>query len=204
MNRSIPPRLRARLGRTCTLFLCACLVGGAAVAAPAADALDQLMTRLKQHQHDHTTYTELHISSVLDRPLTSSGELFYDAPDRLEKRTTKPKPERLLLENGQLSFERRHKQYHVALADYPQAAPYIEGVRATLAGDRPALERLFRVSFDNSGEQWTLRLTPLDAHVAAEVAAVRIDGSSDVIKTVTVQLVNGDRSIMTLGAALDR
>jgi hypothetical protein len=203
MNHRILPLLQARCSRALTLFLSACLAGSAALAAPATDALDQLMTRLKQRQHGHVSFTEIHIASVLDRPLSSSGELFYDAPDRLEKRTATPKAERLVLENGQLSFERRHKEYHVALADYPQAAPYIEGIRATLAGDRPALERLFRISFDNSGDQWTMRLTPLDAHVAAEVAAVRIDGSSDIIRTVTVQLVNGDRSIMTLGAALE-
>ena len=194
---------RARRGRTLIVYCCAWLVGGAAVAAPATDALDQLMTRLRQRQHGHVSFSEVHISSMLDRPLTSSGELFYDAPDRLEKRTTTPRPERMVLENGQLSFERRHKEYHVALADFPQAAPYIEGIRATLAGDRPALERVFRLSFTNSGDQWTLTLTPLDAHVAAEVAAVRIDGLSDVIRTVTVQLVNGDRSITTLGTVLD-
>jgi len=109
----------------------------------------------------------------------------------------------MVLENGQLSFERRHKEYHVALADFPQAAPYIEGIRATLAGDRAALERVFRIAFNNSEDNWTLKLTPLDAHVAAEVAAVSIDGQSDSIKTVTVQLVNGDRSITTLGPVLD-
>jgi hypothetical protein len=161
------------------------------------------MAQLRQRQHGHVAFTELYISSVLDRPLASSGELFYDAPDRLEKRTTLPRPERMVLEKGQLTFERRHKQYHMALADVPQAAPFIEGIRATLAGDRPALERVFRISFDNSPDQWTLRLTPLDSHVAAEVAVVKIDGSSDVIKTVTVQMVNGDRSVTTLGAVLD-
>jgi Outer membrane lipoprotein carrier protein LolA-like len=195
--------LRARRGRMLMLLFCAWMAGSAAVAASATDALDQLMTRLRQRQHGHVSFTELHVSSVLDRPLASSGELFYDAPDRLEKRTTTPRPERMVLENGQLSFERRHKAYHVALADYPQAVPYIEAIRATMSGDRPALERVFRIAFNNSGDQWTLRLTPLDAHVAAEVAAVRIDGLSDAIKTVTVQLVNGDRSITTLGAAMD-
>ncbi len=195
----------SRRVRILMLLLCAWLVGGAAaaVAATGTDSLDQLLAQLRQRQHGHVSFTELYVSSVLDRPLASSGELFYDAPDRLEKRTIKPKAERMVLEQGQLSFERRHKQYHVALADVPQAAPYIEGIRATLAGDRPALERVFHVSFDNSADQWTLRLTPLDAHVAAAVAVVSIDGSSDVIKTVTVQLVNGDRSITTLGAALD-
>jgi hypothetical protein len=203
MNHRVPRLLRVRGGRLFVPLFCAWLVGSTAVAAAAPDALDQLMRRLSQRQHGHVSFTGVYISSVLDRPLASAGELFYDAPDRLEKRTTKPRPERMVLENGQLSFERRHKQYHVALADYPQAAPYIEGIRATLAGDRPALERVFRVSFDNTGEQWNLRLTPLDTQVAAEVAAVRIEGTSDVIRTVTVELVNGDRSITTLGAVLD-
>jgi hypothetical protein len=190
-------------GRVHMLLCCSWLAASAAISAPAPDALDQLMTRLSQRQHRHVAYTELHISSVLDRPLESSGELFYDAPDRLEKRTAKPRPERMVLDKGQLSFERRHKQYYVALANVPQAAPYIEGIRATLAGDRPALERVFRIAYSNTGDQWTLRLTPLDAHVAAEVATVSIDGSTDVIRTVTVQLVNGDRSITTLGEVLD-
>jgi hypothetical protein len=192
-----------RRGRIVMLLLSSWLVGSAAVAASAADAFDHLMMQLRQRQHGHVSFTEVHISSALDRPLESSGELFYDAPDRLEKRTVRPRPERMVLEKGQLSFELRHKAYHVALADYPQAAPYIEGIRATLAGDRPALERVFRIAYSNKGDQWTLRLTPLDVQVAAEVAAVSIDGSFDVIKTVTVQLVNGDRSITTLGAALD-
>jgi hypothetical protein len=203
MSRRVPRLFRLRHGRTFMLLLCSWLAGSAAVAAPATDALDQLMTLLRQRQHGHVSFTELHVSSILDRPLESSGELFYDAPDRLEKRTTKPRPERMVLEKGQLSFERRHKQYHVALADVPQATPYIEGIRATLAGDRSALERVFRIAFEGTPDQWTLRLTPLDAQVAAEVASVRIDGSSDVVKTVTVQLVNGDRSITTLGAELD-
>lgn len=189
--------------RVILVLICSWLAGSAPPAASATDALDQLMAQLRQRQHGHVAFTELYISSVLDRPLTSSGELFYDAPDRLEKRTTLPKPERMVLEKGQLTFERRHKQYHMALADVPQAAPFIEGIRATLAGDRSALERVFRISFDNSPDQWTLRLTPLDSHVAADVAVVKIDGSSDVIKTVTVQMVNGDRSITTLGAVLD-
>lgn len=183
-----------------TLLLCSWLMGSTAAAA---DDLNQLMARLRQRQHGHVSYTELFISNALDRPLASSGELFYDAPDRLEKRTNKPKAERMVLEKGQLTFERRHKQYHVALADVPQAAPYIEGIRATLAGDRPALEQVFGIVFESSIDQWTLRLTPLDAHVVAEVATVRIDGSADVIKTVTVQLVNGDRSVTTLGSQLE-
>jgi len=132
---SVPPS--ARVIAVITSSLVACLLAGAV--ATDGDALDQLMARLGQRQHGHVTFTEQYFAGVLDRPLAASGELFYEAPDRLEKRTLKPRPERLTLENGILIIERRHKQYHVALADYPQAAPYIDSIRATLAGDRPAL-----------------------------------------------------------------
>ena len=178
---------------------CAIALPSAAVmGAPATDTLDQLMALLAQRQHGHVTFTEIHTSSILDRPLESSGEMSYDAPDRVEKRTLLPKPERMLLEKGQLTLERRHKQYHVALADYPQAIPYIEAIRATLSGDRAALERWFRVGYSDSGTHWNLKLAPLDAKAAAEVSEVNIEGTLDEIATVTVQLVNGDRSVTTL------
>ncbi len=192
-----------RVRRNIASFLCACLIGNGVIAVPLTDPLDQLMALLRQRQHGHVPFTERYVTSLLDRPIESSGELFYDAPDRLEKRTTRPRSERLVLENGQLNFERRNKVYHVALADYPRAAPYIDSIRATLAGDRPALERVFHIAFSESGADWILALTPLDAHLAAEVTAIRIEGSSIEIKTVSVQWVNGDHSVMTLGASLD-
>lgn len=191
-----------RIGQAVLWMLCGiALPMAAVVGAPATGTLDQLMSLLAQRQHGHVTFTEVHTSSILDRPLESSGEMFYDAPDRVEKRTLAPKPERMLLEKGQLTLERRHKQFHVALADYPQAIPYIEAIRATLSGDRAALERWFRVDYSDSGTHWNLKLAPLDAKAAAEVSEVTIEGTLDEIATVTVQLVNGDRSVTTLREA---
>lgn len=187
-------RASAKLSMWCCIGLAATAVD----AAPATGTLDQLMARLSQRQHGHVTFTEIHTSSILDRPLESSGEMTYDAPDRVEKRTVKPKPELMLLEKGQLTLERRHKQYHVALADYPQAIPYIEAIRATLSGDRAALERWFHVTYSDSGTRWILKLVPLDAKAAADVSEVSIEGTLDEIATVTVQLANGDRSVTTL------
>ena len=179
-------------------WCCVALPATEVNAAPATDTLEQLMALLSQRQHGHVSFTEIHTSSILDRPLESSGEMFYDAPDRVEKRTLKPKPESMLLEKGQLTLERRHKQYHVALADYPQAIPYIEAIRATLSGDRAALEKWFRVAYSANGTHWNLKLTPLDAKVAAQVREVSIEGALDEIATVTVQLANGDRSVTSL------
>ncbi|MGH8324755.1 MAG: LolA-related protein, partial [Steroidobacteraceae bacterium] len=112
----------------------------AAGAASAAD-LDGLMSLLAQRQHGHVSFVEEHFLAVLDRPVESSGELLYDAPDRLEKRTLKPKPETLILEHGVITARRGRHTYVLNLSDYPQIVPLIDSMRATLAGDRASLER---------------------------------------------------------------
>jgi hypothetical protein len=104
------------------------LIGSAAAAAdaPANPTLDELLSLLAARRHGHVTFTEVHEMAMLKEPLQSSGELLYDAPDRLEKRTLKPRPEVLLLEHGVLTMQRGHRQHVVTLADTPQLVPFVE------------------------------------------------------------------------------
>ena len=170
----------------------------AQAAAPSQD-LDSLMGLLAQRQHGHVSFTEKHFLAVLDRPVESSGELLYDAPDRLEKRTLKPKPETLVLQHGVITAQRGRHTYTLNLSDYPQIVPLIDSIRATLAGDRASLERLFKVTFDGALEQWTLVLAPSDPAVAKSVREIRIEGARDAIHTVEIQQADGDRSLLTIG-----
>jgi outer membrane lipoprotein-sorting protein len=191
-------------GRAVGLLACllaACWSAGTSGAASDNAALDALMARLRQRQHGRATFTERHVTALLKRPLEASGELSYDAPDRLEMRTLRPRPERIVLDHGSLTIERRNKTMRIALADFPQVAPYLDAVRATLAGDREGLERAFITDFVPVDGQWSLELTPRDAAVAAQVAHVRIDGTGADIRALTILFANGDRSVMTLANA---
>ena len=176
----------------------ACGAGGAAESGAVAP-LDQLLQLLAQRRHGHVTFTEVHELAVLDRPLQSSGELLYEAPDRLEKRTLQPKPEDLLLDHGVLTAQRGNRRRVLPLRDYPQVVPFVESIRATLAGDRAALERYFTVQFSGSLADWTLELVPKDAALARTVQHVRIDGRRDVIHTVQIRQSDGDASLLTIG-----
>jgi hypothetical protein len=168
--------------------------------APASSAtLDGLMSLLAQRKHGHVTFVEEHFLAVLDRPVESSGELFYDAPDRLEKRTLKPKPESLVLEHGVITAHRGRHTYMLNLSDYPQIVPLIDSIRATLAGDRAALERTFEVTLEGDLEQWKLLLVPSDPTVAKTVRQIRIAGDRDAIHSVEIQQADGDRSLLTIG-----
>jgi hypothetical protein len=180
------------------------LVGGPlALAAAAADNsdLDRVMGALAQRKHGRVSFEEKKFIALLDRPVESSGELSYDAPDRLEKRTIKPKPETLVLEGGIVSAQRGRHHYVLDLKQYPQVVPFIESIRATLAGDRAALERVFKVDFAGSFEHWTLGLAPLDSKLAKTVKEIHIEGEKDLVDSVEIREADGDRSLLTIGAA---
>jgi len=184
--------------RLSALLLFSALATAALAAAPPA-AFDQLLALLAQRQRGHVSFTEVHTLSMLREPLTSSGELFYEAPDHLEKRTLKPTRETLVLEHGELRAQRGHRTRVLELADYPEVAPFVESIRATLAGDRAALERYFEIDFEGDVEHWTLRLRPKDAAVARSVADITLSGQRAMIASVAIRQVDGDHSLITIG-----
>jgi Outer membrane lipoprotein carrier protein LolA-like len=172
---------------------------GAASSSPAPDTLDALMHELAARRSGHVAFTEVRHLAVLDRPLESSGELIFEAPDRLEKRIEKPRPETLVLAHGVLSATRGKHTRTVELAAWPQLAPLLESLRATLAGDRAALERIFSVKFAGGAARWTLELTPRDPEAARAVTRVIITGENANLGTVEILEADGDRSLLTLG-----
>jgi outer membrane lipoprotein-sorting protein len=176
------------------------LVSSSIAARAAPDDFDQVMHLLASRQHGEVSFVEQQFLSLLKRPVESSGELIYDAPNRLEKRTLEPHPESLVLVDSVLTVQRGHRSHVLDLKSYPQILPFVESIRATLAGDRGALERLFKLEFSGSLERWTLVLTPLDAQVSKSVSQVQIDGSRDDLLKVEIRQADGDRSLMTLRA----
>jgi hypothetical protein len=166
-----------------------------------ASGLDEVMGLLAARQHGRVEFVEQQFLHILDHPIESSGELRYDAPDRLEKRTLKPHAETLVLAGGVLTVERARGRRVVDLGAYPQIQPFVESIRATLAGDRTSLERLFHLEFAGSLGRWTLTLVPLDSNVKRSVAQVRIDGMRDQLLKVEIRQPDGDRSLMTLRPA---
>ena len=164
------------------------------------DDLDAVMNLLAMRRHGRVEFVEQQFLAILDHPVESSGELRYDAPDRLEKRTLLPRVENLVLADGVMSVERGGRRHVLDLHRYPQILPFIESIRATLAGDRSALERIFRVEFAGSVRRWCLTLVPLDLKLARIVKQVQINGSEDQLLKVEIRQSDGDRSLMTLRA----
>jgi Outer membrane lipoprotein carrier protein LolA-like len=183
----------------CWILALCCLMGSELLAA-AADSIDlnEVMRLLAMRQHGRADFVEQHFINLLKRPTESSGILRYDAPDHLEKRTLEPRPESLLLSGEELTIERGHSKRVLDLHAYPQVQPFVESIRATLAGDRNSLERIFHLDFAGSVGRWTLTLIPLDSKVKQFASQVRIEGTRDQLLKVEVRQPDGDRSLMTL------
>ena len=164
----------------------------------AAWDLQQLMDALALNKSGRATFVETKHIAMLDLPVESSGELLYTAPDRLEKRTLKPKPESMIVIGDELSIERGRQKFRVQLQAYPELAAFIDSIRGTLAGDRKALERHFRLGLEGSAERWTLQLQPIDADMLAVIRRIRISGAGDQVDRIEISQSDGDRSVMRM------
>lgn len=160
--------------------------------------IDQLMRLLAQTRSGHASFVEIKSIAILDKPVESSGELFYKAPDYFEKRTLKPKPESMVLNGGTLIIERGQKKHTLHLQDYPEVAAFIDSIRGTLAGDRKALERTYQLGLEGSIQSWKLLLTPIDGKMKKVVEQINISGVNDEVRTIEINQADGDSSLMSI------
>lgn len=183
-------------------FRLVALAGLALMLSPAVHAaplsIAQLMASLAKNPQGAATFTEKKTIAILEQPVESSGELLFVAPARLEKRTLKPRAETVVLEGDTLTLERGSRKHVLQLKNYPEVAGMIESIRATLAGDRKALERVYHLALNGDTERWALVLTPLDAKVGKVIARIRMEGARDAVRSVDILQADGDSSLMTI------
>ena len=174
------------------------LLGLCCAPAHAAWDLTQLMQALAQNKSGHASFVETKYISLLDQPMESSGELLYTAPNRLEKRTLKPRPESLLIENGALTVERGKRRRVLRLQDYPELVAFTESIRGTLAGDMAALKRVYNLDLEGSEERWTLTLRPIETRMLNVVERIRIGGNRAEVRSIEIEQADKDRSVMRI------
>ncbi len=188
-------------------IVAACIVAAAlacGLALPASAAQDggtwgvaQLMRDLGQVGRSQAYFTERKYLKVLKAPLQSSGTLIYTAPDKLEKRTLKPRPEAMVIDGETLTVETVDgKRHTLKLRDYPVLWAFVESIRATLGGDIATLERFYKVELEGVPARWQLYLAPRERSMSRVISQIRIGGTAARIELIEVQEAGGDRSVM--------
>ena len=185
------------------MTLAAMLAAAPASRAATAEAgegwgLAQLMHELGQVKSASGQFVERKTLHMLTEPLVSSGTLLYVAPDQVQKITVSPKRERFALDGDTLTMEGADGSRTLSVLDYPEIGAFVAGVRATLAGDLPALYRFYAVDLQGSNEAWQLVLTPVEPRLRRLVRSIRILGSGNRIREIETEERDGDRSEMSV------
>lgn len=159
---------------------------------------EKLMQNLAEIRSDHAGFVEKKSIAMLDKPVESSGELYYAAPDHLEKRTLKPKPESLAVDGDTLIIERNQQIHRLQLQSYPEIAAFIDSIRGTLSGNRAALERNYRINLSGTAEHWMLQLLPIDPKMQKVAKQIRIAGEQNALRSIEIIQADGDSSVMSI------
>ena len=182
--------------RQAIALLAACAVP--ALHAQAAFDLTQLMQVLAQVQSGEATFTELRHSSMLDRPIESTGRLSFNAPDRFVRETLKPRSESLAVVGNEVTMRQGSRSRTVLLDSVPEAAVVVEAVRGTLTGNRAAIERHFQAEVSGSAARWSLLLVPRDEKLRLQVLQIAVTGQQARLREITVSMAGGDYSVMKI------
>jgi outer membrane lipoprotein-sorting protein len=166
--------------------------------AVAAWDLATLMDDLARHKGGRVRFVEKKYIALLEKPVVSSGEMTYTAPDRLEKRTLQPKPELMVLDRETLTLERGKQKFVLRLSDQPEAQVFVDSIRGTLSGNRAMLERSYALHLSGTRERWTLSLLPSDQRIATLVSRITVGGTRNIVDSIEYLQADGDRAVMSI------
>ena len=169
---------------------------------PPPDWIGELMHRLSVIPERHETFREVKQFTALDHPLVSEGRLLWRRPSHLEKITTAPEPETLVVDDEQVTLATfGEPPRKIALDNRPEIGALVDAVRGMLAGDLQLLARSYRVLPSGAPSAWRLDLTPRNAQVQGFLRDIIVEGAGTGINSVRIEQANGDVQVMTIEAA---
>ncbi len=157
------------------------------------------MTGLAAIPERHATFREEKHLAALDVPLVSQGWLIYRRPAHLEKITTAPEPESLIVDGDTLTLAaNKAAPQSVRIGRHPEVGALVDAVRGALAGDLGTLESHYRITAEGRLAAWHLVLLPTDPGVQRLVRVIVIAGAGADISSFSTVQVNGDEDSLTI------
>lgn len=134
---------------------------------------------------------------LLEKPLTSSGKIYFVPPNRLVRFTLEPESSALIIDGGKLRFQQGDSE-KFDLSGNPMARVFIDNFIVLFNGDLPKLRELYHANFDADGENWTLILEPRRPPLRGLVKEITLRGDRKGIREMVMQGRDGDRTSTTL------
>jgi hypothetical protein len=148
--------------------------------ATAQDTLTSVLERIHVQETRHFSYRETRTLQLLAEPWQASGDL-YTAPQQMVIAQQAPSPVFTLISAGRMQHIDAGKDLDRSLKlEQPFAVPGMEPFMLLLYGatGHTELQQDFVISFDSSGQRWTLQLTPRQK-TEDGIIRMQLSGNSD-------------------------
>jgi len=190
-----------RFSAACSRSLAAALLAFTASAEAPRDApgseLAELMQAMAATSGVVANFRERKQLALLEKPLESSGTLYFVPPDRLARFTRTPEPSALIINGEKLRFQQGDGE-KFDLSGNPMARIFIDNFIALFNGDLPRLRGLYHTNFSADGENWTLILEPRHSPLRGIVKQIALRGDGRGIREMVMHNRDGDRTSTTL------
>lgn len=136
--------------------------------------------------------------ALLEEPLVSEGTLHFAPPGRLARHVTAPSPSSVVIDGDRLLFGDAKGTRELDLAARPPVRAFVDAFVKLLAGDRPALERLFAAELTPREEgAWRLVLRPRASPLKDVFDRLEAEGTGVVLSRLGVFERSGDSTETT-------
>ena len=160
--------------------------------------IDPLLAAIAAGVQEELGFVEERHDALLGVPLRSEGRLQYRAPDYLAKYIEQGGSGSFVLQGDTLRATRRGSEHELELDSHPALRALAVALRASLGGDRAALEQYFVLSLTGTPAAWQLRLQPHEAAVERVMSRMQLDGQGGQLQQITIHERSGNHSVMSL------
>ena len=189
-----------RFSTACSSCLAAALFAIAAYAEeprePAALGLAELMDRMAATSGVIADFREQKQIALLEKPLESSGQIYFAPPNRLARFTLEPNPSVLIIDGEKLRFQQGTSE-KFDLSGNPMARTFIDNFIVLFNGDLSKLQDLYYTNFSAEGNRWSLILEPRRSPLRGIVKEIALRGNQQGIREIVMQNWDGDRTSTT-------
>ncbi len=191
----------------CWIAFIASLAGSAGLLAPAVGPTpahanasltpDQLLARFERLPGLQAQYREEKRMALLAEPLVSEGTIHYARPGRLARHQSSPERVSVVIEGDHLRFGGAYGQESVDLNRNPVIRSFVDSFVDVLAGDRVALEKNYRLRFQDLGQdRWSLKLEPKRSPIDQMIQGITMTGKGVVLEFMEILEIGGDSTRM--------
>jgi len=177
------------------------LIAAAQPTESVAWSFERLMQQRAQVQTARADFVEVRKLSS-GQTHKSNGVLTYRAPGVLERHTSTPVAERIIIENDRMTMEMemgtgQTTRREFALSRVPAMRPFFVALRSLLSGDADTLQRMFEVAVEGDESSWKIRLVPRE-QADKQTRDILFSGKGNELQTVELRQKNGDSSLTSL------